>query len=75
MGRQGNAAYEDAAQYLFAEFSSFGLEVMSHRYEYTDMLGAQNPEAYNVCAYKWGSLYIESGWSSEHTSTSLLLPI
>ena len=56
---QGNAAYEDAAQYLIAEFSSFGLEVMSHRYEYTDMLGAQNPEAYNVCAYKWGSLYID----------------
>ena len=56
---QGNAAYEDAAQYLIAEFSSFGLEVMSHRYEYTDMLGAQNPEAYNVCAYKWGSLYTD----------------
>ena len=56
---QGNAAYEDAAQYLIAEFSSFGLEVMSHRYEYTDILGAQNPEAYNVCAYKWGSLYTD----------------
>ena len=56
---QGNAAYEDAAQYLITELSSFGLEVMSHRYEYTDMLGAQNPEAYNVCAYKWGSLYID----------------
>ena len=56
---QGNAAYEDAAQYLISELSSFGLEVMSHRYEYTDMLGAQNPEAYNVCAYKWGSIYID----------------
>ncbi len=56
---QGNPAYEDAAQYLISELSSFGLEVMSHRYEYTDMLGNQNPESYNVCAYKWGSLYID----------------
>ena len=56
---QGNPAYEDAAQYLITELSSFGLEVMSHRYEYTDMLGNQNPEAYNVCAYKWGSLHID----------------
>ena len=52
---QGNPAYEDAAQYLIDELSSFGLEVMAHRYEFTDALGSQNPEAYNVCAYKWGS--------------------
>ena len=52
---QGNPAYEDAAQYLIDELSSFGLEVVAHRYEFTDALGSQNPEAYNVCAYKWGS--------------------
>ena len=52
---QGNPAYEDAAQYLINELSSFGLEVKTHRYEFTDILGSQNPEAYNVCAYKWGS--------------------
>ena len=32
---QGNAAYEDAAQYLIKEMEGFGLEVVSHRYEYT----------------------------------------
>ena len=52
---QGNPAYEDAALYLIDELSSFGLEVMAHRYEFTDALGSQNPEAYNICAYKWGS--------------------
>ena len=54
---QGNPAYEDAAQYLISELSSFGLEVMTHRFEFTDIFGIQNPEAYNVCAYKWGSVY------------------
>lgn len=54
---QGNPAYEDAAQYLINEMEGFGLEVMAHRYEFTDIFGAQNPEAYNICAYKWGSLY------------------
>ena len=53
---QGNLAYEDAAQYLISELSSFGLEVMTHRFEFTDILGNQNPESYNVCAYKWGSI-------------------
>ena len=53
---QGNLAYEDAAQYLISELSSFGLEVMTHRFEFTDILGNQNPESYNVCAYKWGSV-------------------
>ncbi|MBT4156555.1 M20/M25/M40 family metallo-hydrolase [bacterium] len=52
---QGNPAYEDAAQYLVGELTSFGLEVKTHRYEFTDILGSQNPEAYNICAYKWGS--------------------
>ena len=54
---QGNPAYEDAAQYLISELSSFGLEVMTHRFEFTDILGNQNPESYNVCAYKWGSVF------------------
>jgi hypothetical protein len=52
---QGNPAYEDAAQYLISELDSFGLEVMTHRFEFTDIFNIQNPEAYNVCAYKWGS--------------------
>ena len=54
---QGNPAYEDAALYIIGELESFGLEVIAHRYEYTDIMGAQNPEAYNICAYKWGSEY------------------
>ena len=56
---QGNPAYEDAAQYLISEMSSFGLEVMAHRFEFTDILGNQNPESYNICAYKWGSVFSE----------------
>jgi len=52
---QGNAAYEDAAQYIIGELESFGLEVKTHRFEFTDIFEMQNPEAYNVCAYKWGS--------------------
>ena len=52
---QGNMAYEDAAQYLISELGSFGLEVMAHRFEFTDIFDIQNPEAYNICAYKWGS--------------------
>ena len=54
---QGNPAYEDAAQYLISELSSYGLEVISHRFEFTDIFGNQNPESYNVCAYKWGSVF------------------
>jgi len=53
---QGNPAYEDAAQYLIGEMEGFGLEVMTHRFEFTDIFGMQNPEAYNICGYKWGSL-------------------
>ena len=56
---QGNPAYEDAAQYLISELSSFGLEVVAHRFEFTDILGNQNPESYNVCAYKWGSVFTD----------------
>jgi len=56
---QGNLAYEDAAQYLISELSSIGLEVMSHRFEFTDILGNQNPESYNVCAYKWGTVFTD----------------
>ena len=52
---QGNPAYEDAAQYIINELGSFGLEVKTHRFEFTDIFEKQNPEAYNVCAYKWGS--------------------
>ncbi|MBO13671.1 MAG: hypothetical protein CMJ68_23325 [Planctomycetaceae bacterium] len=54
---QGNPAYEDAAQYIIGELEGFGLEVIAHRYEFTDIMNAQNPEAYNICAYKWGSVY------------------
>ena len=53
---QGNAAYEDAAQYLIRELESFGLEVMTHRFEFTDIFNKQNPEAYNICGYRWGEV-------------------
>ena len=56
---QGNPAYEDAAQYLISELDSFGLEVIAHRFEFTDIFGIQNPESYNICAYKWGSLFAD----------------
>ena len=52
---QGNPAYEDAAMYLISELEGMGLEVIQHRYEFTDIFRVQNPEAYNVCAYKWGT--------------------
>ena len=58
---QGNPAYEDAALYIIGELESFGLEVIAHRYEYTDIMNVQNPEAYNICAYKWGSV-IRDEW-------------
>jgi hypothetical protein len=53
---QGNAAYEDGAQYLIQTLESFGLEVMTHRFEFTDIFGKQNPEAYNICGYRWGEV-------------------
>ncbi len=54
---QGNAAYEDAAQYLIKELEGFGLEVIDHRYEYTSLTtGQQNVESYNVCGYRFGEV-------------------
>jgi len=53
---QGNAAYEDGALYLIQTLESFGLEVMTHRFEFTDIFGKQNPEAYNICGYRWGEV-------------------
>ena len=54
---QGNAAYEDAAQYLIQTLDSFGLEVITQRFVYDSTeTGAQNPEAYNVCGYRWGTV-------------------
>jgi len=54
---EGNPAYEDAALYLIQQMESFGLEVRSHRYEFTDIFEKQNPEAYNICGYRWGSVF------------------
>ena len=54
---QGNAAYEDAAQYLIGELEGFGLEVINQRFVYDSIeTGAQNPEAYNICGYRWGEV-------------------
>ena len=54
---QGNAAYEDAAQYLIGNFESFGLEVIVQRFTYDSLMtGAQNPEAYNICGYRFGEV-------------------
>ena len=54
---QGNAAYEDAAQYLIDTLESFGLEVITQRFTYDSLMtGAQNPEAYNICGYRFGQV-------------------
>ena len=54
---QGNAAYEDAAQYLIGNMESFGLEVITQRFTYDSLMtGAQNPEAYNICGYRFGEV-------------------
>ena len=54
---QGNAAYEDGAQYLIQTLDSFGLEVINQRFVYDSLeTGAQNPEAYNICGYRWGEV-------------------
>ena len=54
---QGNAAYEDAAQYLIQTLGSFGLEVITQRFTYDSLqTGAQNPEAYNICGYRFGEV-------------------
>jgi hypothetical protein len=54
---QGNLAYEDGAQWLISEMESFGLEVMTHRFQFNDIFSKQNPEAYNICGYRWGTEY------------------
>lgn len=54
---QGNAAYEDAAQYLIGNLENFGLEVITQRFTYDSLMtGAQNPEAYNICGYRFGEV-------------------
>ena len=54
---QGNAAYEDAAQYLIGNLESFGLEVIVQRFTYDSLMtGAQNHEAYNICGYRFGEV-------------------
>lgn len=52
---QANAAYEDAAVYIIDELESFGLTVVTQRYEFTDVFGNQNPESYNICGFRYGS--------------------
>jgi len=54
---QGNPAYEDAAQFLIAEMEAYGLTVEEQRFDLTDVLGNQNPEAYNICGFRYGTLY------------------
>ena len=54
---QGNAAYEDAALHLIQTLENFGLEVITQRFTYESvMTGAQNPEAYNICGYRFGEV-------------------
>ena len=54
---QGNAAYEDGAQYLIKELEGFGLEVINQRFVYDSInTGQQNPEAYNICGYRFGEV-------------------
>ena len=54
---QGNVAYEDAAQFLIAEMTAYGLRVEVQRFQITDVLGNVNPEAYNICGFRDGKLY------------------
>jgi len=54
---QGNLAYEDAAQFLIAEMTAYGLRVEVQRFAIEDVLGNFNPEAYNVCGFRDGTLY------------------
>ena len=54
---QGNAAYEDAALHLIQTMENFGLEVITQRFTYDSLMtGAQNPEAYNICGYRYGEV-------------------
>ncbi len=54
---QGNLAYEDAALHLRQTLENFGLEVRVQRFTYDSLTtGAQNPEAYNICGYRYGEV-------------------
>ncbi len=55
---QGNAAYEDAALHLIQTLESFGLEVITQRFVYDSEMnpGDVNPEAYNICGYRFGEV-------------------
>ncbi len=54
---QGNAAYEDAALHLIQTLENFGLEVITQRFVYDSLMtGSQNPEAYNICGYRFGEV-------------------
>lgn len=54
---QGNLAYEDAALHLIQTLENFGLEVITQRFVYDSIqTGAQNPEAYNICGYRFGEV-------------------
>lgn len=54
---QGNLAYEDAALHLRQTLENFGLEVIVQRFTYDSvMTGSQNPEAYNICGYRYGEV-------------------
>ena len=37
--------------------TAYGLRVETQRFDLTDILGNQNPEAYNVCGFRDGTLY------------------
>jgi len=51
---QTNPSYEDAAIWLKGELNIYGYnDVREHRFQYTE----ENPEAYNICAYKEGYEY------------------
>ncbi|MDE0856985.1 MAG: M20/M25/M40 family metallo-hydrolase [Candidatus Poseidoniaceae archaeon] len=52
---QGNTAFEEGAVYLMDRLESFGLEVVTQRYAFTDVFGNQNPEAYNICGFRYGN--------------------
>jgi len=55
---QGNAAYEDAALHLIQTLENFGLEVITQRFVYDSEMnpGDVNPEAYNICGYRFGEV-------------------
>ena len=51
---QANAAYEAGAQFIIQELESFGLDVDVQRYDFVDVFENQNPEAYNICGFRYG---------------------